>query len=125
MKTEINEIVIKLNKLHQLYTIAIQTAKPYRISRIRNLYLSLLKETESQFPIFTLTSEKYSVIVGNNEKLNSIVSKKLQAVANHDYELGARLRDNEKIVLRLLLEEMGVQKDSIYFVWENTVVKVL
>lgn len=124
MKKEQTELAQKLNRLHLLYDRAIQIGKPYRIGKIRNLYTDLRAYAESKYPIVALTSENYFIITGRNEKLDSIIAEKLKAVSNKEYELAASLRDKERRFLQILLESIGVENDTIYFVFKNIIVQL-
>lgn len=108
--------VKKLNRLSKLYDAAIANGKPYRVSRVRNLYENELNNIQTNHTISTLDTQKYRSIFGSDDKLTYLVEKKELAVKKGHYEIAAQLRDQEKIVLSLRLSKLGFDVNENFII---------
>lgn len=107
MSADLRSKVKKLNRLFRLYDSTIAYGKPYRVSRIRNLYQRFFADLQSKYTITVLDSHNYQSLFGQDTKLNYLLEKKELAVKKGHYEIAAQLRDQEKIVLNLKLFNLG------------------
>ena len=107
MSGDLHNNVKKLNRLSRLYNVAIKYGKPYRVSRIRNLYQKTFTDLQSKYTITVLDSINYQSLFGQDIKLTYLLEKKELAVKKGHYEIAAQLRDQEKIVLSLRLSNLG------------------
>lgn len=107
MSGDLHNNVKKLNRLSRLYNVAIEYGKPYRVSRIRNLYQKIFTDLQSKYTITILDSINYQSLFGKDIKLTYLLEKKELAVKKGHYEIAAQLRDQEKIVLSLRLSNLG------------------
>lgn len=91
---------------------------------MRNLYLKMIEHANTQYSISSFNSECYLQFFGRNEKLESILQRKLSAINAKEYELAAELRDNEKSVIISLLAEFGVDSSAKFFVKDERIYKI-
>ncbi len=106
----------KLNRLSRLYDAAIANGKPYRVSRVRNLYENELNNIQTKHTIFAFDTHKYQSIFGSDVKLTYLHEKKELAIKKGHYEIAAQLRDQEKIVLSLRLSKLGFDVNENFII---------
>lgn len=116
MSEDLSNKVKKLNRLSRLYDFAIAHGKPYRVSRIRNLYQSIFTDLQRKYTITILDSHNYQSLFGPDSKLTYLLEKKELAVKKGYYEIAAQLRDQEKIVLSLRLSNLGFDVNENFII---------
>lgn len=116
MSEDLLDKVIKLNRLSKLYDTAISHGRPYRVSRIRNLYQNEFAYLQSKYTISILDSNNYQLLFGPDAKLSYLLEKKEKAVEKGQYEIAAQLRDQEKIVLSLRLSKLGFDVNENFII---------
>ncbi len=125
MQDQLHNTVQSLNRIARLYDFSIRHSKPYRISRMRNLFERALHDAKVKYEIENFDTQKYNQIFNTHEKLDLARSKKKRAIASNDYEEAALFRDQEKSILRSLLFSMGVSKSDQFFANEGRIYKIL
>jgi hypothetical protein len=125
MQHHLHDCVQKLNKISKLYDYSILNAMPYRIGKIRALYLKMIEFANIRFGINDFSSKSYSKFFGRNEYLETILQKKKEAIDSNEYEVAAELRDKEKVILCALLSEFGVSSSTKFFVIDGKIYKIL
>jgi hypothetical protein len=121
MSKDLINDVRKLNRLSKLYDAAIANGKPYRVSRVRNLYENELNNIQTNHSIFTMDTHKYQSIFGSDVKLTYLLEKKELAVKKGHYETAAQLRDQEKIVLSLRLSTLGFDVNENFIIISDSI----
>lgn len=125
MPHHLHDCVQKLNKINKLYDYSILNARPYRIGKIRALYLKMIDFANVQFGINDFSSKSYSKFFGRNEDLETILEKKKEAIDSNEYEVAAELRDKEKVLLYALMSEFGVTSSTRFFVMKGKIYRIL
>lgn len=125
MPHHLHDCVQKLNKINTLYDYSILNARPYRIGKIRALYLKMIEVANIQFGINDFSSNSFSKFFGRNEDLETILQKKKEAIDSNEYEVAAELRDKEKVFLYALLSEFGVSSSTKFFIIDGKIYKIL
>lgn len=124
MSRDLINNVRKLNRLSKLYDAAIANGKPYRVSRVRNLYEKELNNIQTNHTIFTLDTHKYQSLFGSDVKLTYLLEKKEQAAKKGHYEIAAQLRDQEKVVLSLRLSTLGFDVNENFIIIRDGVYQI-
>lgn len=125
MPHHLHDCVQKLNKISKLYDYSILNARPYRIEKIRTLYLKMFEFANVHFGINDFNSNSYIEFFEGNEDLETILQKKKEAIDANEYEVAAELRDKEKVILHALLSEFGVSSSTKFFVIDGKIYKIL
>ena len=113
------EIVEKLNRVNLLYNFAVSYSKPYRIGKIKSLFNDALLEASKRFIVRELNDTNYSEVIDISQNLETIISKKHEAIVQQDYEIALMFRNKEKEIVRKSLEALGVKLDARYSVINN------
>lgn len=113
------DCIEKLNRLKRLYNLAISFNSPYRISSIRKAYEETLDKVRLTYELRILGSHNYSVVFGERLELARLIRKKDNAILNKEYELAAKFRDDERILVRTLLSEINIPKKDSFFLFNN------
>lgn len=121
MQGQLPDIVKRLNKIHRILERAKKISKPYRLSRVRQLYETLLKEAANRFEIQKLEFHDYEKFFKSSDLLLTTLRAKSDAINRGEYELGVSLKDKEKQLVRKLLLNNGYSECDVFFNHENVI----
>jgi hypothetical protein len=124
MQSQLLDTVQKLNRLILLYDFSVLYSKPYRIGRIREMYQNALNKANSEFEVKDFSSSNYREFFQQDQRLESVISRKMNAISTGDYESAATQRDEEKKILRTLLLTVGVGKTDQFFANSERIYKI-
>lgn len=103
---------------------AISFSSPHRVGSIRNSYEETLAKARLTYELQVFGSHNYSVVLGNQRELIRLVQKKNNAIANKDYELAAKFRDDERSLVRELLTKIKVSKKDSFFIFNSRLYQI-
>lgn len=120
---EIQEVTNRLNRIYTLYAHAIGTAKPYRIHKIRKIYVALYEQACTEYKVIPLESASdFEQLLGHGPIKSEFTERKVAAVRNGEYETAASLRDQEKAYFRLKIQQARMNPDDYFFVSKDNTI---
>ncbi len=114
------ELIKRLNKMYRLYTRATAIAKPYRLHKIRRAYNELFAQASHQHEIILLDSlANFVKLFGAHPSLVKLMERKEDGIQKSDYENAAALREQEKNLMTLIIQQSGLNKEDHFFLHDG------
>jgi hypothetical protein len=110
------ETVITLNTMYHLYVEAVKKNKPYKIHKVKQLYMDFLVQASKRFTLIPLdTLENCEQLLGPLSILQLLIEMKNEAVLISHYEIAAQFRDRQKEYIELKIHLSGLDKENKFF----------